>query len=449
MSTVTSVKLPSVTLAALKAGKNDVGGNESGAEATSTLIVSGTRQVSADTMVTTLVMTSTDSRLPNLSLEDVLERSGVDDNAVVVLESEDEGEGQGSETMAQTGFIESSDEQIQSAIDSLEAADAVVVEVETTNNVQTVTVRATDIDTVYTGASVQESGNTSHSQSNYLLLKNGWAYTDLQASPLDLPVGPVEQAAGDGWAIWRSVEGGVHEIQDAVTGLWNRLTGLQVDISPKTPADVAGVLSFRTADTQITSTTTTTTTLQLSPEGVFTNTRSSLTTSGNLLPDVSFALHTISSATGKLSNFSGTSQSAGSQTAVVSSQQQLADIAEDMFGAYRILEDGMTLEMHYADGSVVRKLYLQAKDNRENLVVGGQQYFRQGAVTKDLLGDLMRMLTKSEHGEDQRGQWLKGMADAMRNSARRPVATPVGEQLVPESSLPRKDVELLPEIHLR
>ncbi len=449
MSSVTSVKVPSVTLAALKADNKNVGGNESDAEETSTMIVSGTRQVSADTTVTTLVMTSTDSRLPNLSLEDVLERSGVDDNAVVMLESEVDGEpqGHGSESMAQTVIVESSDEQIQNAIDSLEGADAVVVEVETTNNVQTVTVRAADIDTVYTQATVQGAGNTNQRQSNYLLLRNGWAYTDLKASPLDLPVGPVEQAAGNGWAIWRSVEGGVHEIQDAVTGLWNRLAGLEVDISPKTPADVAGVLSFHTADAQIASTTTTTTTLQLSPEGVFTNTRSSLTTSGNLLPDVSFALHTISSATGKRSNFSGTSQLAGSQTAAVSSQQQLADLAGDMLGAYRVLEDGMTLEMHFADGSVVRRLYLQAKENEENLVVGGQRYFRQRAVDNDLLGNLMRMLTKSGLGADQRGQWLKGMADAMCNSAKRPDAAPVGEQLMSKNSLPMKDVESLPEIH--
>ncbi|WP_157735709.1 hypothetical protein [Granulosicoccus antarcticus] len=447
---MSSVTASSVTLTTIKANNNNVGDNDPDTQGTSTVIASSSQQINSDTAVTTLIMTSTDSRLPNLSLEDVLNRSGIDDDAMVTLESEenDSEPSHNSVSMTQAETIKNGVEQIRNAIDSIEGSSSVVVEIETTNNVQTVTVRAADINTVYTQASAQTPGSPKTTQSNYLLLNNGWAYTKLQASPLDLPTGPSEQTSGDGWAIWRSLEDGVHEIQDAATGMWNRLTGLEVDISPKSPADVAGVLSFRTADVQISSKNTTTTSLQLSPEGVFTNTRSSLTTNGDLMPEVSFALHSISSAKGISNHFSAISQTAESQTAVVNNQQQLAEIAGDMFGAYRMLEDGMTLEMHFADGSVTRKLYLQIKDNPENLTINGQLYARQGNSAPDLLGDLMRMLTESGQSRGLEGQWLQGLTDAIRNSTERPPTPPVNEQHVANISSTEQKINSLPKIHV-
>lgn len=420
MNPVNSITKQTTTLADLKASDADANSDKSEEEAAA-LIVANTQIVDADTTITTLVVTSADSRLPNLSLEDVLERSGVDDNAVVLLQTNGSNPHATSTSEApaeQSGENASqieSEEQLQNAVESIEATGAVVVQVETTNDVQTVKVRAADIDTVYTQATVDTDTRTSANLSNYLLLKNGWAYTNLIESPLDLPLEPANAQPGDGWAAWRSLEDGVHEIQDATTGIWNRLTGKTVDISPKTPDQVAGSYNNVTNDVQILWTTTVTTNLQLSPEGVFTHTETSLITSSNVISDTSYVLHTVNSVSGQNTLFSGSSQINGTQTAALDSQRNLSEIAGDMFGSYKLLEDGITLELTFADGNVERSLFLRSNDGQ--LTIGGNGYSGNGAVAADLLENLLN-LVMSSNNPDEREKWLKGLADAARKNAK-------------------------------
>ncbi|MFK7856754.1 MAG: hypothetical protein AB8B79_21735 [Granulosicoccus sp.] len=422
------------TLADLKASDADTNSDNSDAEATA-LVLANTQTVDADTTITTLVVTSSDSRLPNLSLEDVLERSGVDDNAVVLLQT-DSAKLQTAGTIAATGEQPSglslpieSEEQLQDAVESIEATGTVVVQVETTNNVQTVKIRAADIDTVYTQATSGADSHLGSNLSNYLLLKNGWAYTNLIESPLDLPLEPANEQPGNGWAAWRSLEDGVHEIQDAITGVWSRLTGQIVDTSPKTPDQVAGAFSNVTNDVQILWTTTNTTTLQLSPEGVFTQTTTSLTTSSDVISDASYALHTVNSASGRKTLFSGSSKINGTLSSALHSPGNLSEIAGDMFGSYKLLEDGITLEMIFADGNVERSLFLRSAD--EQLTIGGQSYRGNGPVAPDLLENLLR-LVMSSNNPDEREKWMKGLVDAARKNAKTVTdiaQTPTGEQI--------------------
>ena len=415
MSTIANTLVRSTTLATLNAAESETS-DDAHTEA-ALLVMSDTRQVSVDTTVTTMVMTSLDSRLPNLSLNDVLEQSGVNDGAHVVLQTDDMEELPADESRGMTPgvTIQGSQEAVQEVVDALESADAIVVEEETTNNVQSVTVRAADIDTLYTQALVQNSNQAADGHSNILLLNNGWAYTRLQNSPLELPVAPPQDQISEGWAMWRSVEEGVHEIQDAISGVWNRIVGHVVDTSPKTPADVAGVFKSYESDTQLMYTSSSTTTLKLSAEGVFTNTRTSLITSTDALPDVSYVLHTVSSPNGSSASFSGKSESIDGASAVVTDADRLSGVASDMFGAYKILEDGVTLELQFADGSVERNLFL--KTQKGDLTVNGRAYDRKSDVSITLLDDLMLLLSGA--GElDHRSKWMKSIAESMRKSAK-------------------------------
>jgi hypothetical protein len=420
MTTVTGVQGRSTTLAAIKA-ENHKNDSEASEQSASGVVVTGVRQVSADTSVTTVVLSTADSTLPNLSLDDVLIQSGVDENAEVVLETVGDGsfvEQNGKDNLsgANSESAPLEGEQLLDAIEAIESADSIVVEVvETADNVQTVTVRAADIDTLYTQATVPLPGASTSGTSNFLLLKNGWAYTNLQSSPLQLPVEPADQSPGDGWVMWRSVEEGVHEIQDAATGIWSRIVGLVVDTSPKSAEDVAGVFKANSFDTQILYTSTTQTTLQLSDQGIFTNTQSSLTTSTTAITDITYALNSRVSPGGRSTSFTGAGQSGGSNTVAIGSSQQMTDIAGNMFGAYRILEDGVTLELRYADGTVDQKLFLKTLGG--GLTIDGDQYARSGDVSVDMLDQLMDLLLNS--GDSSfRSEWLKAVAEAMRKSAK-------------------------------
>lgn len=447
MSVVTGVKSQSATLGALKTHKSYADDAKHG-EST-LLIVSGVGQTNAGNTVTSVVISSQASTLPNLSLEDVLERNGVNDNAQVLLQADDSAtlvkiQSNSSGPSNSVVISEGQNQDAQDAIDSIESANAVVVQVETTNNIQTVTVHAADIDTLYTNATMELNDAVNQASSNVLLLKNGWAYTNMESSPLDLPLGPPEQKAGDGWSVWRRAEGEVHEIRDTLTGLWNRLTGQVVDTSPKTPAEITGAFQTHTVDQQILWTSTSTTTLQLSPEGIFTHSRTSLTSSTNILPDVSYVLHSVSSPGRSNTSFSGTAQSNGIQTAALGSQKQLSSIAGDMFGSYRILEDGVTLELQFADGAVEKRLFL--KTSEQNLTIGGRRYIDTGDVSSSLLDDLMRMLAETGEG-DQRGKWLKALADALRKSTKT-LAQAVPEQPVTAEAALLSNEETLQGAHL-
>ena len=120
--------------------------------------------------------------------------------------------------------------------------------------------------------------------------------------------------------------------------------------------------SSYSSDTQIIYTSSATTTLQLSPDGVFTNTRTTLTNSNSVLTEsVPYTLHTISAASEGGTNMSAEAATFGDISEITRAPKSLTEIAGDLFGAYRVLEGGVTLELQFADGSVERKLYLKTR----------------------------------------------------------------------------------------
>lgn len=407
MSTLTRVSGQSVYFSSKKPEKL-TGADSETITGEPTVIASTNRQVSLHTDVTTLVLTSAGTGLPTLSLEDVIKRSGVNSGAEVMVVTE----GKDSEPGVEIAQADST-QQIQDAISAIESTGAVLVEVETTNNEQTVTVRAADIDTLYTQASAQSAGTLASGVSNILLLKNGWAYTDMQSSPLSLAVEPSGLTPGDSWALWRSTNEGLHEIQDALTGVWNSIVGQKVDTSPKSAEDVAGVFKSYSADTQLIYSATSTSTLQLSPDGIFTNTYSSTITNENGHLDATYTLHTFGSAAGRGSSFSGSVESNGSTRATASSSETPSTVAGDMFGSYRILEDGVTLELQFADGSSKQQLFFKTENGR--LTVDGQRFINTGNASANLVQDLMELLL-ANGDEDHWVKALKALAEASANA---------------------------------
>ena len=339
-----------------------------------------TIQTAKDSLINTNTGAS-DPILPNLSLEDVLIQSATE-------------------------------------LTVLDAPNTVSVSVETFGSVETVKVLATDIEAVFTQASASPSGEPLSELSNFLLLNNGWAYTALNHSPMDLPVQPpeqlTEQQADNNWAPWRLVESNRYEIQDLASGAWFVLTGIKVDTSTKTPAQISGVFQNASVDSQILSTTTSWHTLELSSDGLFTSKRTVLSNSGHLSPDVSFALHTVTSANERSSAFSGIAQNNGLTTAALSNTSaQLSEIAANMFGAFRLLEDGITLEMTFADGTVERQLFLKTTDS--DVYMDGKAYLRTGNASATLLADMLQLLSAGDES-DKRTEWLDALIKAERTS---------------------------------
>ncbi|MFK7994299.1 MAG: hypothetical protein AB8B87_09180 [Granulosicoccus sp.] len=417
MAVINSVPIRTTTLGAIKragsSGNSAEEDNNRDKSQSPTVISMGTQTVNTQTTVTTVVLTNGNSNLPNLSLEDVLERSGVEQSSQISIETIDVDTLSGM-NYSSAELIDNDANTLRTVVDSIETADAVVVEVETTNNVQTVKVRATDIEAAYTHASAQAAGTPINGFANFLLLRNGWAYTALESSPLDLPVEPPNQQAGDDWAPWRILEDGAHEIQDIASGAWNRLVGQLVDTSPKPLSELAGVFKHSSTDEHLLSTVTSSDTLELSSDGIFTSTRSILASNGLLSTEAGFVSHTVHSAKGSSTTVSNDQTISNASATTDEVRNSLNDVADDMFGSYRLLEDGMTLELSYADGSSERRLFLNTVSG--TITIDGKAYYRAADASPYLLDNLLALLM-TDGETDKRGEWLKSLADAMRQSA--------------------------------
>lgn len=320
---------------------------------------------------------SSESSLPNLTLADVLEHQGV------VLLTSDES------TTEEATLIVAVD-----VTDSPEGA------------VESTLVSSADIEALYTNASLdmpgshfQTSAQTSAQTpgSNILLLKSGWAYLALIRSPLELPTEPHPDAASENWSPWRKTEGGLHEIQDLASGLWSRLVGTLVDTSPKSPEEASGAYGSTQVSSSIGGASTTWHNLELSPEGLFSVSNSTLVSGGHLNPDNSYILQVTNSVAERSSTFSGTASSEGGSSASVGVQnEQLTEHVGDLFGSWEILEDGVTLEMRFADGRVERRLFLKAQESG-GLSIDGNTWWRNSDAAPDLLRRLFEILTDPEN----------------------------------------------------
>jgi len=372
-----------------------------------------------------------------LSLEDVLGRHTQD--AGTDMTSVPEDETGVIETIVISGVDPANIETVEQFAEDfvLQAVDSsMAAELELAASEMTVaTFKAGDIDTVYAQGFTLTDGIQTSSPSNYLLLKNGWAFVDLKSSPLALTNGPLEQTTGDGWAPWRSQDDGVHEILDATTGMWKPLHGTKVDTSPKTPEDVAGAFVAHFTEKQFMWTRTGTTTLQLTNEGIFAKTTSSFTTSTTVLPDISYMLRSNRTAVAQNSLFSGVSVSDDIQSATLGSYKHLAHLAGDMFGSFKMLDDGMTLELQFADGSIEQQLLLKTVDQRLNM--DGRSHVSNGHDSVKLLNDLMKLLDNSGDSE-HRSKWLKTIADVLRKDTGKEVQREPAPGLIDQNERPEE-----------
>jgi len=310
-----------------------------------------------------------ESALPNLTLTEVIEQQGV-----VLVTSED----------ADTASTE--------VIVAVDISDAPVAANATT------LVSGDDIEALYANATLDQPGSGSQSNgSNILLLKSGWAFLGLSRSPLEFPAEPPANSPSQNWSPWRQTVEGLHEIQDVATGIWSALRGTLIDTSPKTTEQSSGAYQSTEVSSNINGASTTWRNLDLAPGGVFSVSNSTLVSGGHLNPDNSYILQVSNSVASRSRSFSGTASSAGGASASIGFQkEQLSQYAGDLFGTWEILEDGVTLELRYADGRVERQLFLQAQDG-ESLSIDGSSWWRDSDVAPDLLQRRYSILTDPDN----------------------------------------------------
>ena len=194
---------------------------------------------------------------------------------------------------------------------------------------------------------------------NTLLLENGWAFTGPSESPLSLTAGPASGAAGDGWASWRPGGDGARELLGG-DGVWRVLGGIDVDTTPRGVDELAG--TYRRLDVAATgwSTITRRSSLVLAADGTFSRARSTTVMGGGIAtPHAPSTLSTWSLEAPELVALDG-ELGHGDSSGVA-----LVDAARDghLFGTYRSLEDGVTVELRYADGRVERRLLFAVGDD--------------------------------------------------------------------------------------
>ena len=247
-----------------------------------------------------------------------------------------------------------------------------------------------------------------------LLLAGGLARRALADSPLSLVLPDADPGTwppDSPWTLWRTGEGGALELADAgAAGGWRAVHGHPIDASPS-PASLHGVherpsVRGRGPDAPVS-----TAVLVLDPAGRFAR-----------------WTQTLSTYASALSALPGTRFGAWERSAVET-------------GAYRLLEDGLTIELTGTGGAVHRELCFVDG----GAVHLGERGFRRRDGTADVDALLARTGTERRLVHGGRGDWLtvaaRTAAEAADEAAERKRRDPVaiGAALPSRSTAPRHE----------
>jgi len=209
-----------------------------------------------------------------------------------------------------------------------------------------------------------------------MLLKNGLAYTDLKTPPGELEIpSSLESAVGTAWTFWRQDEEtgaiylGVDESGDELL-----LKGAEIDITPLTIDDIAGVHTKIRADIRGATQFTRWSDIVFHNDGTFEYAESTLSTTGG--PDTywhdSFE-----------SSFSYVSANRPVDGYDSASGETHTEPRKDMFGSYKLAEDGLSIDLNYADGSVKSRLIYK----NDGYVHFGETFYKSRTEQKEQLAN--------------------------------------------------------------
>ena len=250
-----------------------------------------------------------------------------------------------------------------------------------------------------------------------MLLNNGMAYIDLTSPPGSLILPDTLENTDSRWTTWRQDESGAIYLAKPDSELESLLVGEEIDLTPLKNEDVAGLHTKMTAVTYGATMVTTWSDIKFNLDGTFEQASSVLTTTGSagtMLLDTftaSFHQHT---ASGSSDIISGKSELIGLGDAVVQAAGSTYQSPnKHLYGSYNLLEDGLTIEMHYANGVVKRELFYQSNNyvNFETNSYKTQQYGEQ------YLEDILNFTQRLESGS--RVIWLSLVADSVMDNARK------------------------------
>ena len=258
-------------------------------------------------------------------------------------------------------------------------------------------------------------------ETTVFLLRNGLAYTGLSKPPneLELPASFEMADAENGWTTWHQGDSGEIYLQQPGDENRTLLSGEEINFSVLSNEDIAGLHTRVSAQTYGASQTTTWSHMVFNEDGSFELAESVLTTTGGadtLLNDTftsSFQQH---SASGSRVAVTNTAESIGSSDIVaLANHSESEKPNEHLFGTYKLLQDGLSIELLFANGTVKRELFYRA----ENRVHFGSSSYRTQTAEQGGLDNFRMLVTDS--AAYKRHNWLALMAESFAPASRQSV----------------------------
>lgn len=225
---------------------------------------------------------------------------------------------------------------------------------------------------VYEGHGQTTVTGYAYVETAHLLLKDGWAYSELNVPPEDLDVDAARRLYPARWHKWRAQGKDIY-LQDQRTGQWSRLDAsyirplepqLDLHLIYRNSVSFGGMGSYNTTNW-----------ITFKPDGTFERARGILAGSGVVQGAGGFSGSTtsIQDRNGSSSASSGTYSSGGGTAGAYSRQQSRAG-SLDTYGKYKV--SGYTLELDLANGQIQRLLAFHPFFDklRDSAYIGGTTY---------------------------------------------------------------------------
>ena len=198
-------------------------------------------------------------------------------------------------------------------------------------------------------------------ETQYLLLKDGWAYDNMQVPPADLDVAASRQHEPEHWRRWRKQGDNYQYEKD---GQWQAY-----DATPVRPGKAGetldGTYTYSTSSgTLYTGSHVSFTYLTFGKDGSFSRSRYSSSASSNYIDSSTFA-----NSEGVVSGVYDGFQDSGTVTV---GSTGTGGKGEERPGHYKI--DGYTIELTYPNGKTERELFFFWNNERNNLNIGKTTY---------------------------------------------------------------------------
>lgn len=260
-------------------------------------------------------------------------------------------------------------------------------------------------------------------ESMTLLLENGLAYVGLTSSPLNLrlPTGlhsDVLSASEYGWSAWREQGDGI-ELWDADTGSWYALVGeCVVDAAEGgvEAIDVSGHYRVVRSETWGRTVFTERRDYYFGEDGRFacnasTHTTSETSDSAGLNTD-QLSVYAQSDPGGGFGIATGTSADADGTISDVLNAQAHQDPDGSRHGTYEILDDGLTVLLRYANGTVRRRLIFR---NSNGMFIGDRSYTPALSHFDTIDVAINTMLGLSVFDQRDARDWRSVIAESVRH----------------------------------